>query len=86
MITGHINGNLLRQTKEDWVKFVGNLKPSPAEKNEDKSFELLLLDIASETAVAKIKSRYINREFLDTLSLLRVGEKWVIYNKIFETT
>ena len=83
-VTGHIKGKLLKQSKEDWANFVENHKPSPKEKNKEKQFDILLLDIGKETAVVKVKSNYINMVFVDTLSFLKVQGKWLIYNKIFE--
>ena len=83
-ITGHIKGKLLRQSKEDWARFVENLQPSPKEKNEKKHYDIELIDLGKETAVAKVKSNYINMVFVDTLSFLKTEGKWVIYNKIFE--
>ena len=83
-VTGHINGKLIRQTKEDWATFVEKNIPSPKEQGKFKAYEILMLDIGEETAVVKVKSEYINIMFTDTLSFLRVDNEWKIYNKIFE--
>ncbi len=83
-VTGHINGKLLRQSKEDWAKFVENLQPSPKESGKEKHFDVHLVDAGSETAVAKVKSSYIGFIFVDTLSFIKIDGKWFIYNKIFE--
>ncbi len=85
MVTGHIKGKLLRQSKKDWAKFVENLQPSPKQKGEEKYYDVHLVDVGLETAVAKVKSRYIDLTFMDTLSFIKVEGKWLIYNKIFET-
>ena len=84
-ITGHIKGKLLRQSKEDWAKFVENHQPSPKKKGEEKNFKIHLLDVGRETAVAKVKSNYIDMIFIDTLSFIKVEGQWFIYNKLFET-
>ena len=84
-ITGHIKGKLLRQSKEDWAKFVENHQPSPKQKGEEKHFDIHLVDVGKETAVAKVKSSYIDMVFMDTLSFIKLDGKWFIYNKIFET-
>ena len=83
-VTGHINGKLIRQTKEDWAKFVEKNIPSPKEQGKVKSYDILMVDAGEETAVVKVKSEYINIIFLDTLSFLKIDDEWKIYNKVFE--
>ena len=85
-VTGHINGKLIRQTKEDWATFVEKNIPSPKEQAKSKDYEILMVDTGEETAVVKVKSEYINIMFTDTLSFLRVDNEWKIYNKVFEAT
>ena len=85
-VTGHINGKLIRQTKEDWAKFVEKNIPSPKEQGKVKSYDILMIDAGEETALVKVKSEYINIIFLDTLSFLKIDDEWKIYNKVFEAT
>ena len=82
-VTGHINGKLIRQTKEDWATFVEKNIPSPKEQRKSKDYDILMVDTGEETAVVKVKSEYINIMFTDTLSFLRIGNEWKIYNKLF---
>ena len=84
-VTGHINGKLLRQTKEDWAKFVEKNIPSPKEQGKIKECDILMVDCGEETAVVKVKSEYINIMFIDTLSFLKIDGNWKIYNKVFES-
>ena len=86
MVTGHIKGKLIRQTKEDWAKFVEKNIPSPKEQGKVKSYDILMIDAGEETALVKVKSEYINIIFLDTLSFLKIDDEWKIYNKVFEAT
>ena len=83
-VTGHINGKLIRQTKEEWAKFVEKNIPSPKEQGKVKSYDIMMVDAGEETAVVKVKSEYINIIFLDTLSFLKIDDEWKIYNKVFE--
>ena len=85
-VTGHINGKLIRQTKEDWATFVEKNIPSPKEQGKYKSYVILMVDAGEETAVVKVKSEYINIMFTDTLSFLRIDNEWKIYNKVFEAS
>ena len=85
-VTGHINGKLIRQTKEDWATFVEKNIPSPKEQGKSKAYEILMVDAGEETAVVKVKSEYIDMIFTDTLLFLKIDNEWKIYNKIFEAT
>ena len=85
-VTGHINGKLIRQKKEDWAQFVEKNIPSSKEKGKIKSYNILMVDVGEETAVVKVKSEYINIMFVDTLSFLKIDNEWKIYNKVFEAT
>ncbi|MBK49466.1 MAG: hypothetical protein CL768_00285 [Chloroflexi bacterium] len=82
-ITGYLNGNLSEQSVDSFAEFVASQLPSPAEKNEDKLLEILSIEIAGSTAVAIVRDGYIGMVFKDTLSFLKIGEDWVIYNKLY---
>ena len=84
-VTGHINGKLIRQTKEEWATFVEKNIPSPKEQGKAKAYDILMVDVSEETAVVKVKSEYIGLIFIDTLSFLKIDKDWKIYNKVFES-
>ena len=83
-ITGYINGRLIRQTREDWAKFVEKNIPSPKEQGKIKDYNVLIIDTGEETAVVKVKSEYLDMMFTDTLSFIKIDDNWKIYNKVFE--
>ena len=82
-ITGYMQGNLMEQSVDTFAKFVASQSPSAAEKNEEKLLETLSVEIAGSTAVARVRDGYIGMIFQDTLSFLKIGDDWVIYNKLF---
>ena len=82
-ITGYMQGSLMEQSVDSFAKFVASQTPSAAEKNEEKLLETLSLEIVGSTAVARVRDGYIGMVFQDTLSFLKVGDDWVIYNKLF---
>ena len=45
--------------------------------------EILSIEIAGMTAVARVRDDYRGLTFLDTLSLIKTGDRWVIYNKLY---
>ena len=82
-ITGYMQGSLMQQSVDSFAKFVASQTPSAAEKNEEKLLETLSLEIIGSTAVARVRDGYIGMVFQDTLSFLKVGDDWGIYNKLF---
>ena len=75
--------NLMQQSVADFSTFVGSQQPSAKAKDEPILLETLSVEIAGDTAVARVRDGYLGLTFLDTLSLLRVDGRWQIYNKLF---
>ena len=82
-ITGYMQGSLMEQSVDSFAKFVASQTPSAAEKNEKKLLETLSLEVVGSTAVARVRDGYLGMVFQDTLSFLKIGDDWVIYNKLF---
>ena len=82
-ITGEINGELHEMSVADFADFVASQQPSPREKGESARLDIVSLDIAGKTAVARVRDDYLGMTFLDTLSLLKTDDQWRIYNKLF---
>ena len=82
-ITGYMQGSLMEQSVDSFAKFVASQTPSAAEKNEEKLLETLSLEVVGATAVARVRDGYLGMVFQDTLSFLKIGDDWVIYNKLF---
>jgi len=62
---------------------VSGQQPSAKQKGEAIQLETVSLDIAGDTAIARVRDGYIGLIFLDTLSFLKTEGEWVIYNKLF---
>jgi hypothetical protein len=82
-ITGYVENKLEEMNTNEFAKFVGEQKPSPADKNDPEMLEIVSIDIAGKTAVAIVRDDYLGDTYLDTLSLLKVDTNWLIYNKLF---
>ena len=82
-ITGYMQGSLMEQSVDSFAKSVASQTPSAAEKNEEKLLETLSLEVVGSTAVARVRDGYLGMVFQDTLSFLKIGDDWVIYNKLF---
>ena len=82
-ITGEIDGELHEMSVGDFSGFVESQQPSPRDKGESPRLDVISLDIAGKTAVARVRDEYLGMTFLDTLSLLKTDDQWRIYNKLF---
>ena len=82
-ITGYLHGDLVQLSTEDFAGFVLSQQPSPSENGKDIEFEILTFEIEGSIAHVKIRDVYLGITFLDILSLLKDGEDWKIYNKLF---
>jgi hypothetical protein len=82
-ITGYLPNGLQEMSVDDFAAFVTSQQPSPKEKGELAKCEILSLDISGNTAVTRVRDDYLGMTFLDTLSLLKTGDRWSIYNKLF---
>ena len=82
-ITGYIQDEFHEMSVDDFAGFVASQQPSPKEKGEEPRLDILSMEIAGSTAVARVRDEYLGLRFLDTLSLLKTDGKWSIYNKLF---
>jgi hypothetical protein len=82
-ITGYIEDSLREMTVTDFANLVAAQQPSPKEKGETLPADILSIEIAGDTAVARVRDDYIGKTFLDTLSFIKDGGTWSIYNKLF---
>ena len=82
-ITGYINNRLREMTVPPFADMVSGQQPSAKQKGEAIQLETVSLDIAGDTAIARVRDGYIGLIFLDTLSFLKTEGEWVIYNKLF---
>ncbi len=82
-ITGYLDDGLHEMSVDDFAGFVSSQQPSAKEKGEPARLDILSLDIAGNTAVAKVRDDYLGMTFTDTLSFLKTEDGWSIYNKLF---
>lgn len=83
MITGYLPNGLQQMTVADFAGFVASQQPSPKAQGVAERLEIVSLEIAGNTAVARVRDDYLGMTFLDTLSFLKTDDAWQIYNKLF---
>ena len=76
-VVGYLNGDFLQLSTSDFAGFVSAQEPGAVE------FEILSCEVNGDTATAKVRDKYLGISFLDSLSLVKEGDKWSIYNKLF---
>ena len=82
-ITGFLEDGLHEMSVGDFAGFVESQQPSPKEKGEPIRLDILSIELAGSTAVARVRDDYLGMTFLDSLSLLKTDNRWSIYNKLF---
>jgi hypothetical protein len=82
-ITGYLEDGLHEMTTDEFAEFVGEQQPSPREQGQTLHADILAIEQAGNTATARVRDEYLGMMFLDSLSLLKVDDRWCIYNKLF---
>ena len=82
-VVGHLHGDFLEMSVDDFANFVASQQPSPKEKGEEVEFEILASEVEGTTASVKVRDKYLGITFLDTLSFIKFDGSWKIYNKLF---
>lgn len=82
-ITGYLPDGFHEMSVSDFAGFVAGQQPSAKSRGEPARLDVLSLEIAGSTAVARVRDDYLGLTFLDTLSLLKSDGRWQIYNKLF---
>lgn len=82
-ITGYLEDGFHEMTVEEFAGFVASQQPSPREQGVPARLDVESLDIAGQTAVARVRDDYLGMTFLDTLAFVSVDGNWQIYNKLF---
>lgn len=83
IIAGVFGGKFVEMNRDAFGKFVEKNQPSAKANNEEPKLEIVSVEIAGDTAMARVRDDYLGLTFLDTLSLVKMGKHWVIYNKLF---
>ena len=82
-ITGYLQEGLQEMDVAAFASFVEAQQPSAKDKGDSPILDVISIEIAGETAVARIRDVYLGLTFLDSLSFLKMNDSWTIYNKLF---
>ncbi|MFZ6045730.1 nuclear transport factor 2 family protein [Pseudomonas sp. CR3202] len=81
-IIGHFQGNLEWLSVDD---FAGSIREAGPVLPEGATpvWEIRALDITGDSASVKVVDDYADLRFTDYLSLLKIGGRWSIINKLY---
>jgi len=82
-ITGSLEDGLHEMSVDEFAGFVASQQPSPHAQGLPARLDVVSVDIAGATAVAQVRGDYLGMTLLDTLSLLKVDDRWQISNNSF---
>ena len=82
VISGHFDGAYRRRTRDGFAEFVSTV-PAPEKNGVTYDMAIVAIDVAGDAAVVKVRDLYLNRYFIDYLTLLKSGGAWRIINKTY---
>lgn len=82
-ITGYLPDGYQHMTVTQFANFVSSQQPSPSDQGLPPRLEILSINVAGHTAVARVRDDYLGLTFLDTLSFIEIDGDWRIINKLF---
>ena len=81
-LIGEVNGEHYQKHRNQYIEIVRN-RPAPASLGEEFRMRILGIDVSHHTAVAKLFTPVGANEYVDFLSLQKIGGTWVIVHKLF---
>ena len=81
-LVGWDEGELKSVPRDRWLEFVGAI-PSPRSQGDPLESEILDLEVSGTAAVAKVRERYRNFQYVEFLALLWIGDRWQIVHKCY---
>jgi hypothetical protein len=76
-------GKLAERSIPDWLGAIAKNAPKPARPDSFKR-QVVDVDVSGNAAMAKVQLDYADAVITDYMSLLKVDNRWLIVNKIFD--
>ncbi|MCG4453891.1 nuclear transport factor 2 family protein [Pseudomonas sp. MMS21-TM103] len=80
-IIGHYHGELEWLSLDDFIAAIEAEGPAPS--STEPVWEVESIDITGDAAAVKMTDLYFDLKFTDYLALLKIGQDWVIVNKLY---
>ncbi|MEM9997858.1 MAG: nuclear transport factor 2 family protein, partial [Bacteroidota bacterium] len=76
-----VDGEVQQRTA---TEFAGFFSGEPAPDEADRERRIVSIEVTGDAAIGVIELDYPTVKFVDYMSLLRVGDRWLIVNKSFQ--
>ena len=82
LLFGEVRGEIVQKSLDAYLQGVAS-RESPASRNEPNGMSILSVEVIGETASAKVHVKMGDFNYYNFLSMLKMGNDWVIVNKLF---
>ncbi|KER68435.1 hypothetical protein HR51_28615 [Burkholderia cepacia] len=82
LLFAEVRGEIVQKTLDAYLQGVGSRK-SPASQNEPYGMSVLSVEVVGKMASAKVRVKMSGNNYYDFLSILNVGGRWLIVNKMY---
>jgi hypothetical protein len=81
-LIGEVNGQHYQKHRDEYIESVRN-RQAPASLGAPYRMRITSIDVSGHTAVAKLFTPVATTEYVDYLSLQKIGGTWVVVHKLF---
>lgn len=81
---GYYQGEFSRVSREEWMSEVEGMD-KPVETGEVFDMRIVAIDVTGPIAQVKAAELYAGLRYTVYLSLMRIGDSWVIVNKLYHS-
>jgi len=82
LLFAEVRGEIVQKTLDMYLQGVGS-RESPASRNEPYGMSVLGVEVVGKMASAKVRVKMSGNNYYDFLSMLTVGGRWLIVNKMY---
>ena len=82
VVCGHFDGAYRHRSRQNFADFVEGV-PAPEKNGVPYDMAIVAIDVTGDAAVVKVRDLYLNRYFVDYLTLLKSDGAWKIINKTY---
>jgi len=83
-IVGNFEGDLEYLIRDEYLNWVMDQK-SPADLNHAYVLDVVSIDVSGTAATVKVADEYLGHRYMDYLSMVKIGDDWVIVCKAYNT-
>jgi hypothetical protein len=82
LLFGEVRGEIVQRSLDAYLQGVASRK-SPSTQNDPYGMSILSIEVVGKTVSAKVRVKMAGFNYYDFLSMLKIGHKWIIVNKLY---